>query len=250
MHESLEALALQLVDLSTPEPDGSRRLAPERELCIRLDVSRATLRERLSRLESIGVLSRRQGHGTYLQAPGPDFIRTYFTTMGALGFLDAAHVAEAREMLETVVTVQAARRGTAADAERLRGHVDAMVASTAAGEHEAASEADLAFHAELFRILDNPVFTMIHAGLAHVLQDAMHERRAAALAAVGADHDGPVETDTIHYPIVEAIAANDPDRARAAIRRHFEVHSLITHEPALAETPAAAAAPTSKETTA
>lgn len=228
MHETLEAFAIQLIDLSRPEPDGSRRLIPERELCARLDVSRGALRERLSQLESIGILARRQGHGSYLQAPGPDVIRTYFTTMRALGFLDSSAIAEAREMLETVVTVQAARRAAAADAERLRTLVDEMVACTAAGEHDAATEADLAFHAGLFTIVDNPVFTMVHNGLAYALQEAMHDRRAAALAAEQPDADGRMLTDTIHYPIVDAIAANDPDAAREAIRRHFEVHSLIT----------------------
>ncbi|MCH1881433.1 FCD domain-containing protein [Agrococcus sp. ARC_14] len=230
MHETLEAFAVQLIDLSHPEPDGSRRLIPERELCARLDVSRGALRERLSQLESIGILDRRQGHGTYLQSPGPDVIRTYFTTMRALGFLDSSEIAEAREMLETVVTVQAARRATPADAERLRTLVDEMVACTTAGEHDAASEADLAFHAGLFRIVDNPVFTMMQSGLAYALQQAMHERRAAALAAELPDAHGRMETDVVHYPIVDAIAANDPDAARAAIRRHFEIHSLITLE--------------------
>lgn len=228
MHDTLEAFAIQLIDLSHPEPDGSRRLIPERELCARLDVSRGALRERLSQLEYIGVLSRRQGHGTYLQAPGPDVIRTYFTTMRALGFLDSTEIAEAREMLETVVAVQAARRATAADAERLRALVDEMVACTAAGDHDAATEADLAFHAGLFRIVDNPVFTMVHTGLAYALQQAMHERRARAMAAETPDADGRTATDTIHYPVVDAIAANDSDAARDAIRRHFEIHSLIT----------------------
>ncbi|MCR8669619.1 FadR/GntR family transcriptional regulator [Agrococcus sp. HG114] len=228
MHDTLEAFAMQLIDLSNPEPDGSRRLVPERELCARLNVSRGALRERLSQLEYIGVLSRRQGHGTYLQAPGPDVIRTYFTTVRALGFLDSAAIAEAREMLETVVAVQAARRATPADAERLRQLVDEMVACTAADDHDAATEADLAFHAGLFRIVDNPVFTMVHSGLAHALQQAMHERRRRAIAAESPDAEGRTATDTIHYPIVDAIAANDPDAARDAIRRHFEIHSLIT----------------------
>lgn len=232
MHESLEAFAVQLIDLSHPEPDGTRRLIPERELGARLDVSRGALRERLSQLESIGLISRHQGHGTYLQSPGPDVIRTYFTTMRALGFLDSAEIAEAREMLETVVAVQAARRAKPADADRLRTLVDEMVACTLAGDHDAATEADLAFHAGLFAIVDNPVFTMVHNGLAYALHQAMHERRAAARDAESPDSDGRMLTDTIHYPIVEAFVANDPDAARDAIRRHFEVHSLITLETA------------------
>ena len=60
---------------------------------------------------------------------------------------------------------------------------------------------------------------------------------AAAIAAEGVTADGRAETDTIHYPIVEAIAANDPDAARSAIRRHFEIHSLITLDTAKEGTP-------------
>ncbi|WP_261166734.1 FadR/GntR family transcriptional regulator [Microbacterium sp. Marseille-Q6965] len=227
MDDTLEDVALRLVELSTPQADGTRRLLPERELCARLDVSRGALRERLSRLESIGVLTRRQGHGSYIQAPDPEFIRTYFTTMRALGFLSSADVAEAREMLETVVTVQAARRAKADDVARLRALVDEMVESTAAGDLEAALEADLAFHAGLVQVVANPIFTMIHSGLAHVLREAMNERRIRALAAEE-PQEGRYVTDTIHYDIVDALAANDADGARSAIRRHFEIHSLIT----------------------
>lgn len=236
MQETLESFAIALIELSNPEPDGSRRLIPERQLCQQLDLSRGTLRERLSQLETIGLLTRRQGHGSYLQAPGPDVIRTYFTTMRALGFLDSAEIAEAREMLETVVTVQAARRASAEDAARLRTLVDEMVASTAAGDHDAATEADLAFHAGLFSIVNNPVFTMVHAGLSHALAQAMHQRRAIAIAAEVPAEDGTHATDTIHYPIVDAIASNDPNAAREAIYRHFELHSLITLDASMEET--------------
>lgn len=231
MDDTLEELALRLVPLSTPQPDGSRRLLPERDLCAQLDMSRGALRERLSRLESIGVLDRRQGHGSYLQAPDDDFIRTSFTTMQALGFLSGDQVAEAREMLETVVTVQAARRASAADVARLRSLVDEMVASTEVDDHADALEADLAFHAQLVAIVDNPVFTLVHAGLAHVLREAMQERRRVAIEAERPDRRGRFDTDLVHYKVVEALEANDPDAARTAIRRHFEVHSLITTHP-------------------
>lgn len=45
------------------------RLPPERELCKMLNVSRMTLRQALRELEGRGLLTRRQGDGTYVAEP-------------------------------------------------------------------------------------------------------------------------------------------------------------------------------------
>ncbi|MGB9673732.1 MAG: GntR family transcriptional regulator [Anaerolineales bacterium] len=45
------------------------RLPPERELCQMLNVSRMTLRQALNELESRGLITRRQGDGTYVAQP-------------------------------------------------------------------------------------------------------------------------------------------------------------------------------------
>ena len=45
------------------------RLPPERELCRRFDVSRATLRQALAQLEDLGFVTRHQGRGTFVTRP-------------------------------------------------------------------------------------------------------------------------------------------------------------------------------------
>lgn len=227
MDDALDALVARLVDLSTVEPDGTRRLPPERVLVERLDMSRGSLRERLSQLESLGILDRRQGHGTYLRSPGASVVRTTFTLMSALGGVEPEQVDQAREMLEIVTTVEAAKRATGDDVATLGALVEAMIAATARGDHDAALEADLAFHRHLFTIVGNPVLDVLQDGLAGMLRDTLAARRAKAMRTETPAADGTYRTDTVHRPIVDALAARDPDAARVAIRFHFDHHEAV-----------------------
>lgn len=227
MDDALDALVARLVDLSTVEPDGTRRLPPERVLVERLDMSRGSLRERLSQLESLGILDRRQGHGTYLRSPGASVVRTTFTLMSALGGVEPEQVDQAREMLEIVTTVEAAKRATGDDVARLGTLVETMIAATARGDHDAALEADLAFHRHLFTIVGNPVLDVLQDGLAGMLRDTLAARRAKAMRTETPAADGTYRTDTVHRPIVDALAARDPDAARVAIRFHFDHHEAV-----------------------
>jgi GntR family transcriptional regulator len=87
------------------------RLPPERELGVRFDVSRATLRLALAELEERGLISRHQGRGTYVSRPRVETaMGEHFTIRAAL---------EARGMTVTTrvltATIRAASRQVAQD---------------------------------------------------------------------------------------------------------------------------------------
>jgi GntR family transcriptional repressor for pyruvate dehydrogenase complex len=228
MSDRLELLVSRLLELSTTDESGAKRLPPERDLGVALDISRGALRELLSQLENLGVLRRIQGHGTYIDAPDVTFIRTYFTLMRQLEYLSDDQFADAREMLEATVAASAAASATDAQVERLRSLVDLMIERTAEGDPTGALEADLAFHDALYAIVSNPIFTMLNEGLSHVLRSNMKVRRDLANAIEERSGDGSMNTDTVHYAIVDAIAAHDPDAARAAMHKHFFDFSLLS----------------------
>lgn len=235
MTDRLEDLVRRLLELSLPGPAASRSLPPERDLCTALDVSRGTLREQLATLESLGILRRRQGHGTYLDAPDASFIRTYFALMQNLGYLSDEQFSGAREMLEQTIAAEAALHVTDEDIAQLRDLVKVLVAESIAGNLDAALEADFAFHSRLYTIVDNPIFNMLNAGLSHVLHESVRVRRDFAAHRDAKNPDGSIDTDNVHSEIVDALATRSPDRARAAMRKHFtEFSALVTDSPTLA----------------
>lgn len=228
MGMDLALLVQSLAEQASPEPQTGRlRLPTERELVASLDVSRGALREQLSMLEILGFLDRTQGRGSYLDAPDARFIRLYFDLCRQLGHLSDEQFSSAREMLEVSVAEAAARRATADDVDDLRDLVDQMVQASGDGQDDRALEADLEFHRRLYRVVDNPIFTLLHDGLSHALRSEVVERRRVAVEREPR-HAGKTRViDTVHYGIVEAIAERDGEGARIAMRRHFTVWSSL-----------------------
>lgn len=229
MGVDMAQLVQGLAERATPEPGTGRlRLPTERELVGELEISRGSLREQLSTLELMGFVDRTQGRGSYLQVPDASFIQLYFDLSSQLGHLGRDDLDAARVMLELAITEAAARLATADDVDRLRALVDEMVAASAEGDDERAQEADLEFHRGLYRVVDNPIFTILHDGLAHVLRSEITARRRRAVARAPLRPGETRVTDTVHYGIVDALDARDGERARAAMRRHFEVWTELT----------------------
>ncbi|MCP2635854.1 FCD domain-containing protein [Microbacterium sp. HD4P20] len=223
MPDPLETLVARLLELATIDEDtGRRRLPPERELGDALGMSRGTLREQLAVLERLGFLRRTQGRGTYLETPSFGFVRTYFAIAHSLGYLTDAHVADSRELIEAAVAESAARRATDEQIAGLRESVDRMVTGEAQGDLAMVHAADADFHRRLLRIVDNPILQLLQEGLRRSLQQDLRTRRLS----VSPGSTG--ETfDHAHAEIVDAIAAHDPDAARLAMRRHFEVAGSV-----------------------
>ncbi|WP_307831837.1 FadR/GntR family transcriptional regulator [Prauserella cavernicola] len=225
----LSYLVRSLAEQATPEPDTGRlRLPTERELVTSLEISRGTLREQLSMLEMLGFLDRTQGRGSYLGTPDASFFQLYFDLSSQLEHLSSTQFRSAREMLEISVAEATARQATADDVDDLRALVDEMVGASAAGDDDRALEADLEFHRRLFHIVDNPIFSLLHDGLSHVLRSEVVDRRRTAVEREPLTEGKTRVIDTVHYGIVEAVGERDGEGARVAMRRHFDVWSSLT----------------------
>ena len=121
------------------------RLPPERELAIELGVSRPSLREAIQKLASKGMVTSRQGGGTYVtDALESTFFDPWQDMMGSYPNL-REDMLEFRRMLEGQAAEWAAERATDADLQRLDQSFNALQSSFEGDDTAKRSDADIAF---------------------------------------------------------------------------------------------------------
>ena len=214
-------LALGLVEaLGERIRDG--RLAPgdklptEAAVMAEFGVSRTVVREAISKLQAGGLVETRHGIGTFVVGVGDGSVfRIEPHQLGTLR--DVIAVLELRIGIESEAAGLAAMRRSEANLAAMRAAVDAFAAAVEEGRDAVA--ADFQFHSEIARATQNEHFAGLMATLgAQIIPRARLEpaaavdpQRQAYLRRVNAEHES----------IVDAIAAQDAEAARAAMRTHL-----------------------------
>lgn len=214
-------LALELVDaLGERIHDG--RLSPgdkmptEAAVMQEFGVSRTVVREAISKLQAAGLVDTRHGVGSFVvgAAQPPAGFRLAPEKMATLR--DVVAVLELRIGIETEAAGLAAQRRTARDLAGLREALDQFERSVRAGRE--AIDPDYRFHLGIARATRNPHFAEIIGMLGQTIIPRAREgagvskaERRAYLLKVNAEHES----------ILGAIAAEDADGARAAMRTHL-----------------------------
>ncbi len=193
------------------------QLPPEREFAVQLGVSRMTLRSALRDLEAAGLLKRvRRGSGGGALVISAGTIGATDAEQRALrGELEA--IFDFRIACESVAAELAARRRTDAHLARLEQAIEDLGSELTAGRFRAA---DNAFHLAVADAAGN-----------RWLRQAVEDVRAAMLAPLDAVSFELVVASSVehHRRILDAIAAGDPDRARASMIDHIHEakHELL-----------------------
>ena len=179
-------------------------------------VSRTVVREAISKLQAAGLVTTRHGVGTFVVGFGDSApFRIPAEQFGTLR--DVIAVLELRIGIETEAAALAAQRRTAANLAEMRQALDAFAAALAEGRDAVAP--DFRFHVEIARATQNRHFAELMNALgAQIIPRArlqpafpMTEERRLYLHRVNGEHES----------ILDAIAAQDADAARAAMRTHL-----------------------------
>ncbi len=203
-------------------PPGSR-FPTQKDICAAESVSRTVVREAVARLAAQGLTTSRQGSGVFVAETAA--YRAFQVTRDELSELaDVIKLLEMRLAVETEMAALAAARRTTADIGLIREALQEM--ADVSHDPAAAARADIAFHLAIARATQNDYYVRLidFLGLRLVpprslyLEGQSDAAHAAYAALVRAEHDA----------ILEAIVRMDPERARAAARRHMQ-ESLSRH---------------------
>ncbi|MEV4178619.1 FCD domain-containing protein [Nonomuraea sp. NPDC049709] len=216
-----DALSDALSGLIRELGEGAR-LPPERELAERLGVSRTALRDRLRLLEGFGVLSRRQGSGTYVQRLAPHGLEFALDLALSASHLSIESLHSVRVALERQAAREAARKG---DPVAIAHVGKALADMEAAATADDIDRADFAFHQALLHATGNAALTFFADAMTGVLFRAVRQRRDRLK-----NHPRDKEVSVAaHRPLYEALLARDEDAAGRASDDHFRAwHDLFT----------------------
>ncbi|MDQ1710482.1 MAG: GntR family transcriptional regulator, transcriptional repressor for pyruvate dehydrogenase complex [Frankiaceae bacterium] len=182
------------------------RLPREADFAERLGLSRSSMREAIRALSLVKILDVRQGDGTYVTSLEPGLL------LDALSFTIDLHrddsvleFFEVRRILEPPAAERAAQLMTDDDAASLMVLLDEL------GEHPPVEELvanDTEFHRRIAQASGNSVLCSLIEGVSAPTQRARIWRGLTQEDAVARTHEE-------HRAIARAIAAREPDVARA-----------------------------------
>ena len=190
-------------------------LPPERELADQLAVSRATLREGLSILSHMGLLSIQRGRagGAVVTAPPATTVSASIALLFQTRSVTAGQLCEFRRALEVEAAQLAAARRSHQELEEIAAALDAYVASSQ--DTPAQNLHGRAFHHAVARASGNPLLTETMASLNDAFAACFHlQHTARAPDPAQLIHD-------LHWPILDAIRQRDEPGARRAMLTHF-----------------------------
>jgi len=213
------------------------RLPTERQLAVRLGVTRTSVRRALTVLEAEGRISREVGRGTFLRAePWPPGGSTAGgaaagETPGAgragahpgpgggprpaeqAGFAPA-DVMTVRRLLEPPAMRLVVAWATAADFEEIGR---CLAGGERAASYDEFESWDLALHRSIAAASHSPLLNRLYA----VIEEARHSRFWGDLKRRSASRERQHAYQSDHGELVAALRARDADRAVEAMRAHL-----------------------------
>lgn len=192
------------------------RLPSERELAATLGIGRASVREALRTLDSMGLVEVRSGQGAFLRNIS---LNPYLASIReSLSFLldvreeTLLELWEVRKGLEEQIALLAASRRKEEDVEKLQRLTEEMRNQLMVSEVFVRSGID--FHRTLVEAAGNAVLLTVWEAIAGLIEKS--QRRIIGMP--GQPHEALAK----HEALLAAVAAGDAKQAREAMREHME----------------------------
>jgi GntR family transcriptional regulator, transcriptional repressor for pyruvate dehydrogenase complex len=189
------------------------KLPSENQICKSFQVSRPTVREALMRLHADGLVSTRQGSGTFVQKRPSGHLTRLAKISDIAGMLRCQEV---RIALEGQAAALAAQRHTPQQMDKISEALAALQVSFEGTSIPA--EADFNFHLAVAKASGNDLFAdlleMLNATIQHAMTVALGITRAGS-------KERARRVLEEHEAIAEAIARGDAEAASLTMRYHL-----------------------------
>jgi GntR family transcriptional regulator, transcriptional repressor for pyruvate dehydrogenase complex len=195
-------------------PPGSK-LPTEMELTSHFGVSRAPIREALSMLRAAGVITSRQGGGSYVEEATSSAlfqrIRVESDDIDNIKYLF-----EMRKILEPEAAYLAALRRTPNQLEKMK-HILNIMKEESIGKGTTAINADIEFHRSIIGATKNPILIQTQENLLSLYEKALH---ITLRPNTGLKRKREAVYDE-HQSILLAIEAEEPELAKLQCQIHL-----------------------------
>ena len=188
------------------------RLPSERELAVRVGVSRPSVRSGLRTLAAMGIVHTRHGSGTYITDGPPCLDGKPLRALATLHGISHEQMFEARCVLEVGAAGLAAERASSDQMVAMADEVSGMFASV--DDPQSFLMHDIRFHRAVAAASGNLILAALVemvSGLFFELRTHVPPRTPPELRHVA----------IIHRNIYEAVRAHDPDQARSEMSVHL-----------------------------
>ena len=193
------------------------KLLPERELALQFEVSRPSLREAIQKLEAKGLVTRKQGGGTFVS----DNLLSGFAD--PLFELMSKHsesqfdLLEFRHGIEGMASYYAAMRGTATDFEQIQAKHDEIGSSQLEDNFRLEAEAVVEFHLAICAASHNAVILQLARSMSPLLVDNIEQN----LTVLAKRPDIFSKITDYRNRLLAAIVSGQPQKAWGASHRHL-----------------------------
>lgn len=230
-NSAAESTARHIEDLIL---EGSLRpgepLLPEREMALRLSVSRPTLRQGMKMLEEEGLLIAEPG-GARVVAPLATSITDPLISLLSSRVDVVEDYLELRRTLEGMAATLAATRANDVDRATLESCMSRIDAAHDAADPHDEADADVDLHVAIYEASHNVVLLQIMRALSGMLRTGVFHNREKLYARPEVRQ---VLRDQ-HRSIFEAVMARDPEAAGRAAEDHMTYTRRVLGEIAAAE---------------
>lgn len=191
------------------------KLASERELALKFDVSRPSLRDAIEKLAARGLLTATRS-GTYVA----QFLTPIMEPLASL-YRDnqnaAADYFEFRQWVEAQAARSAAVRATDVDKAAIRACLAQMRKAHKISDPSQEAQADVNLHILFYEASHNLIVLHVMRGLSELLRNNIFFNRENLYLRTGVREKLLMQ----HIAIGEAVLAGNPDQAEAAAADHI-----------------------------